>query len=78
MNKQHISRLTDDELVKGLMPLINHQHWAYIEEFLLREQHKKVKQVMSATDEINIGRGQGAFKALEALRTLRDDLNKRR
>ena len=67
MNKEHLQKLSDEELVKGLTPLINHAFWAYFEELLRREQHKQVSVLTTQDNLLELGRAQGRFEAYQML-----------
>lgn len=75
MNTHHLHNLSDEDLVNGLKPVFNHPHWAYVEEFLRREQHKQVKAMSHSDTLLTIGRAQGKFAAYQTLSQLRNTLH---
>jgi len=71
MNKQLLLSLSEEELVRGLKPLLSHVHWAYLEEYLRREQHKQVKVLASHDSHVELARAQGKFGAYQAIAKLK-------
>lgn len=75
MNKNHIQNLGEDELLRGLKPLLSHAHWAYFEEFIRREQLKQVRVLTTSADLVTLHQAQGNFARLQHLTDLKSKLN---
>lgn len=71
MSQTHIKGLSELELIKGLLPLMNHTHWAYLEEYLLREREKAILQMSSSHSFDDVCRSQGKFSVLTSLINLK-------
>jgi len=76
INKALLQSLAEQELVTALKPLLNHDSWAYFEEYLRREQHKQVKVLASNDSQIELARAQGKFAAYQQFATLKTKLLK--
>lgn len=76
INKALLQSLAEQELVAALKPLLNHDSWAYFEEYIRREQHKQVKVLASNDSQIELARAQGKFAAYQQFATLKTKLQK--
>ena len=67
----HLRNFNDDQLVKALKPLLVHDNWDYLEEYLRRERDKRVGVGMTSKDPVDIYRAQGATEAINKLVALK-------
>ncbi len=75
MNNQHLQKLSEADVIKGLKPVVNHEFFAYFEEYIRREQLKQVRVLSTASDLDVLHRAQGNFQRLQALADLKTNLN---
>lgn len=76
MNNQHVTGISEEELLKGLKPLMSHAHWSYLEEYLRRQMHKQVKILSTQDSHVALARAQGQFAAYKSLSTLKPTIMK--
>lgn len=70
----HLANFSDEQLVGAIKPLLVHQNWEYLEEYLRREYQKQAGVGMKSKELHDIFRAQGQCTAIANLGNLKAKL----
>lgn len=69
-----LTNLTDEELMKGVVPLLVHPSFPHLQELMRRRQARQIRSICSLSDPVDIYRAQGQVKAYDALLNLEAEI----
>lgn len=69
-----LKNLTDEELMKAVVPLLVHPSFAHLTELMRRRQAQQIKSVCSLSAPTDIYRAQGQVKAYDSMLNLEAEI----
>lgn len=69
-----LSNLSDEELMKAVVPLLVHPSFPHLQELMRRRQARQIKSVCSLSDPVDIYRSQGQVKAYDSFLNLEAEI----